>query len=146
MTKKSPQDFVKNLKAQQIIESHFAIVNKNLRTSASGRNYLDLTLTDKSGEIKGRMFPEKKVEELFDSINTGCICKIEGRVNEFPPNSNQLNIIINSLTELDDNEYVLNDFVRTSDNNHKELTNEIITTIKSIQNPLLKNLLKNLFL
>lgn len=145
MTQKAPPDLIENLTSARDIESQFAVIHKVLRTASSGRNYLDLTLTDRTGQIKGRMFPDKNVEELFNSINTGCICKIDGRVNEFPPGSKQFNIIINSLTELEEEDYVLKDFVRISDHDHDDLTNEIITTIKRVENPYLKNLLKSFF-
>jgi len=145
MTQKASSDLVRNLNSARDIVSQFAVIEKTLRTASSGRNYLDLTLTDKSGEIKGRMFPENNAEKLFNSINTGCICKIEGRVNEFPPGSSKYNIIIDSLTELGEENYILDDFVRTSDENKDDLISEIITTIRGIGNPHLKNLLKSFF-
>jgi 3'-5' exoribonuclease len=71
MTKKASQDFIENLKPQRSINTQFAIVQKIIRTASSGRNYLDLTLSDRTGRIDGRMFPEDNLEGLFDSINHG---------------------------------------------------------------------------
>jgi 3'-5' exoribonuclease len=144
MTKKT-SDYIKNLDSSRGIESLFAVVNKIIRTASSGRNYLDLTLTDRTGQIDGRMFPEDKLEEIFDAINTGSICKISGNTSEFPPGSGKFNIVINSITELSEDEYDLNDFIRTSDNNKEELVEEIRSTIKNMENIHLKNLLKSFF-
>jgi 3'-5' exoribonuclease len=144
MTKK-PDDFVENLDSQRGIESSFAVVNKIIRTASSGRSYLDITLTDKTGQINGRMFPEDNLEEIYDSINTGSICEICGNTNEFPPGSGRINIIINSITELSDGDYDLDDFIRTSDNNKEELIEEILVIIRNMENVSLKTLLKSFF-
>jgi 3'-5' exoribonuclease len=145
LTKKSPSDFVENLKTQRSINSQFAIVHKIIRTASSGRNYLDITLTDKTGRIDGRMFPDDNIEGLFNSINTGSICEIRGTVTEFPPGSGKVNIVINSLTELCDDDYHLEDFIKTSDNDKEKLIKEIRSVIKNMENPHLKNLLKSFF-
>jgi len=91
------------------------------------------------------MFPEDNVEEIFDSINTGSICEICGNTNEFPPGSGRINIIINSIRELSEDQYNLDDFIQTSDNDHDELVQEIRVTIKNMENVHMKNLLKSFF-
>jgi 3'-5' exoribonuclease len=144
MTKKT-DDFIINLDSKREIESSFAVVNKIIRTASSGRNYLDVTLTDRTGRIDGRMFPKGNLEEIFDSINTGSICEICGNTSEFPPGSGRINIIINSITELSESDYDLDDFIITSDNNKEELIKEIRATIKNMENVHLKNLLKSFF-
>ena len=144
MTKKA-DDFIVNLDSQRGIKSQFAVINKNIRTASSGRNYLGITLTDRTGRIEGRMFQEDKIEEIFDAINNGSICKICGNISEFPLNSGKFNIIINSITELSEDEYDLEDFILTSDNNKEEIIEEIQLTIKNMENIQLKNLLKSFF-
>ena len=144
MTKKI-DDFIENIDSMRLIESQFAVVNKIIRTASSGRNYLDITLTDRTGRIDGRMFPEDKLEEIYDAINTGTICKICGNTNEFPPGSGRFNIVIKSITELTEDEYDLDNFICISDNNIEELVEEIRFTIKNIENVHLKHLLKSFF-
>lgn len=145
MSKKSHNDFVQNLDSQRNICSTFAVLNKTIRTASTGRNYIDLTLTDKTGRISGRIFPDNNVQDVFDSIVSGGICKIWGNVTEFPPQSGKYNIVINSLEELSEEDYHLDDFIRTSSNDQDQLRNEIRSTIKKISNPELKNLLKTFF-
>jgi 3'-5' exoribonuclease len=145
MAKKSDEDFVKNLNSQKWISSSFVVVSKTIRTASSGRNYIDLTLTDKTGHIKGRIFPNSNVEDVYESIISGSICKIGGNVTEFPPHSGNFNIVINNFEAVSEEECDLDDFIATSDNDQEEAVQEIRSTIKFIENYELKNLLKSFF-
>lgn len=144
-TKKSDEDLVENLNCQKNICSSFVVVYKNIRTSSGGRDYITLTLSDKTGQIDGRVFPEEGLQDIFNTIVPGGIYECEGRVNEFPPDSGKYNIVINHLMELPPDEYILEDYIRTSSNDKEELVSYIVSTIKDIENNELKNLLKSFF-
>ena len=85
------------------------------------------------------------VEATHDTINLGSICRIVGRISEFPSGSGKFNMVINVLNELDEDEYLLEDFIMASDNNSDDLISEIRTTIKEMKSTELKNLLKSFF-
>lgn len=142
---KSDEDMVENLNCQKIIRSTFVVANKNIRTSAGGRDYITLTLSDRTGQIDGRLFPDGGVQDIFTSITSGSIYKCEGKVNEFPPDSGKYNIVIEHLMELPSDEYILEDYIRTSSNDKEELIGYIISTIKDLENIELKNLIKSFF-
>jgi 3'-5' exoribonuclease len=141
---KKEEDFIENLNVARDINSKFAVAEKIIRTSAKGRKYLDITLTDKTGQIDGRMFPDN-VDDAHDSINLGTICQISGRISEFPSGSGKYNMVINVINELNDDEYNLKDFVMASENNQDILVEEIRSTIKQMKNQELKNLLRSFF-
>ncbi len=145
MTSKSTEDFIENLNTQRSIDAAFCVVHKSMRTASSGRNYLALSLTDKTGRIDGRMFPDSQVDTIFNSIPTGTICQVEGVVSEFPPGSGKMNIVISSLQELDEDDYHLEDFITTSPRDRDEQVRVIREVIREMKNPLLKNLLKSFF-
>lgn len=142
---KSDEDLVENLNCQKNISASFVVVNKNIRTSANGRDYIALILGDKTGRIDGRIFSDDDIQNIFTTITDGSIYKCDGRVNEFPPDSGKYNIVIDHLMELPPDEYILEDYIRTSANDKEELVNYIISTIKEIENAELKNLLKSFF-
>jgi len=141
---KKEEDFIENLNISRDITSDFAVSEKIIRTSAKGRQYLDITLADRTGQIDGRMFPSD-VEAIHDSIKLGSVCRIVGRISEFPSGSGKFNMVINVLNELDEDEYLLEDFIMASDNNSDDLISEIRSTIKEMESPELKNLLKSFF-
>ena len=143
---KKEEDFIENLNLSRDISSEFVIAEKIIRTSAKGRKYIDITLVDRTGQMDGRMFPNPiEVDSVHASINLGSVCRIMGRISEFPIDSGKFNMVINVFTELEDDEYQLEDFVMASDNNTDELVDEIRRTIKDMKNPHLKNLLKSFF-
>jgi 3'-5' exoribonuclease len=141
---KKEEDFIENLNVARDITSKFAVAEKIIRTSAKGRKYLDITLTDKTGQIDGRMFPDN-VDAAHDSIKLGTICRISGRISEFPSGSGKYNMVINVINKLPDGEYNLKDFVMASENNQDDLVEEIRSTIKEMKNTELKNLLRSFF-
>lgn len=145
MARKREEDLVMNLDSQRSINTAFAVMHKTLRTASSGRHYLALSLSDKSGSMDGRMFPDSQVENIFNSIPTGTICQVEGAVNEFPPGSGKMNIVIYSLQELCEEEYQLEDFIATSPHDRDEQVGEIRTVIRDMENPELKSLLRSFF-
>ncbi|MDZ4171904.1 MAG: HD domain-containing protein [Methanobacteriaceae archaeon] len=145
MFKKKEEDFVENLDSSRRIASQFIISNKEIKRAKSGRKYLDFTLSDKTGQIVGRNFPESSSEEIFDAIEVGGIYRILGNVNEFPRGSGKFNIIINTLNQLSEEEYDLEDYIRASGKNKEQLFSEIIYTIKNFENDSLKQLLKSFF-
>ncbi len=143
---KKEEDFIENLNLSRDISSEFAIAEKIIRTSAKGRKYIDITLADRTGQMDGRMFPNPiEVDSVHASIKLGSVCRIMGRISEFPSDSGKFNMVINVLTELEDDEYQLEDFVMASENNTDDLVDEIRRTIKDMKNPQLKNLLKSFF-
>lgn len=140
---KNEEDFIINLNRSRDVTSKFVIAEKIIRTSAKGRDYLDITLADKTGQIAGRIFDD--VENAHNTINQGSICRIKGRLNEFPSGSGKYNMVINDVVELTVDEYDISDYVMTTDSDQDELIDEINSTIKSIQNSELKNLLRSFF-
>ena len=145
MSKKAEEDFIENINSRREIQSQFVVSNKIFKKASSGRNYIYLTLTDKTGQIKGLIFSEENIEEIYGSIRVGSVCEIDGKVNEYPIGSGRFNIIVKEVKELSEGEYDLDEFIRTSEKNKKELIKEVEATIESIENPHLKNLLKSFF-
>jgi 3'-5' exoribonuclease len=141
---KKEEDFIENLKVTRDISSEFAVSEKIIRTSAKGRKYLDITLTDKTGQMDGRMFPSD-VDSIFDSINLGRVYEVMGRISEFPSGSGKYNMVINIIDELKEGDYQLEDFVMESHNNKNDQIGKINLAINEVQDINIKNLLKAFF-
>jgi len=144
LTKKLESDLVENLNEIRSISSTFVVVNKYLKKSRNGRYYMNLTLSDRTGRIKAMMFDEN-AENILESIDVGTVCRVEGNVNEFPRDSKNFNIIINSIVGLSEGDYDLDDFIVASQRDKEELVNEVRKLIKSIESPELKKLLRSFF-
>jgi len=141
---KKVEDFIENLNVTRDISSKFAVSEKIMRTSAKGRKYLDFTLADKTGQMDGRMFTPD-VDIIYDSINLGRVYDVIGRISEFPPDSGKYNMVVNLIDELDEGEYLLEDFVMISQNNSDDQIKEISRAINEVQDVNIKSLLEAFF-
>jgi 3'-5' exoribonuclease len=145
MLKKEEEDFIENLKTTRRIQASFVIANKTIKTARNGKDYIELRLTDKTGDIIARMFTNKDAQEISENLHEKSIYNIMGSVDEFPRNSGNFSIKVDGFKKLADDEYDIDDFARTSGKNQDQLLNEIYTTINEMENNYLKNLLETFF-
>ena len=141
MNQKLADEFVKNLKGGSIL-SKFAISNKTIKLTKHGNEYLDVTLSDKTGEITGRMFSNGKLNSMIHKLENGDICTIKGNVEEY---QGRLNLKISEMIRCSAEEFDKKDFLHSSEKNTDELMEVISDTIDQMKNPQLKNLLKLFF-
>lgn len=145
MLKKNEKDFIENLNSVRSIQTYFVIANKIIKKTRNGNDYIELSLTDKTGEITARMFPNRGTAGIYENLDKKSIYEIRGSVDEFPRNSKNFSIKVDDLNKLAEDEYNLDDFVRCTQKDKKELINEIGETIRKMSNPHLKKLLKAFF-
>lgn len=145
MIKKSESDFVKELKSTRSIDSLFAVSDKVIKTGKSGFKYVDVTLSDKTGTILGRILSGDQTDAVYETIKTGIICWIVGTVDEYPPGSQSFSVKIDKIEACVEGEYDIEDFKRVSERNRDELIAKIESTINQIQNEKLKNILQAFF-
>ncbi|OED30444.1 3'-5' exoribonuclease YhaM family protein [Methanosphaera sp. WGK6] len=139
--KKKEQDFIKNFREDREIISSFLVKDKEMKRSKTNKPYLELTLQDKTGQIKGRMFSNQS-SKLYTEIEINNVWNIVGKIQEFPSNSGKYNILINKLHKT--REYEDKDFIRTIENFESHV-DYLFNTIKEIKNPYLKKTLHRLF-
>ena len=142
---KKDEDFIENLKTTRRINTSFVIASKTLKTARNGNDYIELRLTDKTGQIIARMFTNKDANEIYENINEKCIYNLMGSVDEFPRNSGNFSIKVDGFKILEEDEYDIDDFTRTSGKDKDEQLNEIFTTIQEMENNYLRNLLESFF-
>jgi len=140
---KKEEHFINKLDKPGFIESKFAISDKIVKTSTNGNQYLDVTLTDKTGQFDGRIFHD--VDEIYEKINVGSVCLVKGKIDEFPPGSGRFNMVIKSIIELKETDYKNEDFKRVSVNDVNISLEFITSTIAAVKNQDLKNLLNAFF-
>jgi 3'-5' exoribonuclease len=136
---KIPEEFVKDLKGGSI-SSKFLISDKKVKLTKHGKEYLDITLSDKTGEIKGRMFSNGSLDSKIQNIENGNVYHIKGNLEDKYGRS----VNITSINKCSEGEFEENDFIISLENDSQKLWDIINQTIKDIKNPDLKTIL-NLF-
>jgi len=141
MSQKLSEEFVNNLKGGSVF-SKFAISNKAIKLTRHGNEYLDITLSDKTGEITGRMFSNGELDNGIKNLENGDVCLIKGNLEEY---QGRLNLKISQIVKCSSNEFEKDDFVLSSKKDNDHLMGIINETMNKMANPELKNLLKLFF-
>ena len=122
----------------QTVTAFFVANTRQLRTKADGSNYLSMTLTDRTGQLEGRMWEVKDAGEF----RSGDVVKIRGQVCRY---QDKLQIKIDKLRRADPvadaGEYDLGDFVPKTEYDVDELWARLTGFVASFTDPDLKALL-----
>lgn len=133
--------FVNDISTGTVISSvPFAITEKKQALDKNGAAFLDLTLSDKTGEIKAKIWPEALAKIDTKIISTGKVLSFSGVAVEFK-DTVQLNI--HSVDQIDETK--LDEYVQSSIFSVDELWAKLTVITDRIQNPFLKELLGNMW-
>jgi 3'-5' exoribonuclease len=98
---------LKDLKLNETTDTFLAVARRQEKTTKNGEPYLNVRLTDASGETEANIWKEHA--ELFPQIQENTVLKVRGSLSEYK-GKRQFNISQVRLAAAD--EYVLSDFIR----------------------------------
>jgi 3'-5' exoribonuclease len=125
-----PRISVKDLKAGDTVLQYFLLKSKDVRRTRSGEDYLDLSLSDATGTISGKVWADA-IRKWGQDFNPGDCLKIEGRVESY---RDQPQIIIDKirgaqLSEAPDPDAL----IRTGDEDPNALFDELKNIANSLE-------------
>lgn len=124
------------LNNQGLVEGFCLVKSLEVKKTAKGIPYLDLILTDSSGEIGAKLWDYK--DEIHSFIKVDSLLKIRGTVSIFN-DAPQLRIErVRPVIPADD--VKLEDFVPSSEYSGEVMLSEILNVVKGFENEQLKNL------
>jgi len=135
------KQMVADLQPNQTVSSVFAVGQCSLIPfkNRSG-NYLDLTLSDRSGSIIGRAWDT--AEAFAEICRPGSVVKVEGRVDEY---RGKLQIIVEDVAPAQPGEYERADMLETGGRDPGEMLSELYEFLGQVGNPHLRQLLEAFF-
>jgi len=107
--------------------------------SSNGSKYLTLMLGDKTGEIETKVW--SVTQEQIDSLKAGIVLSVTGVVTEF---RGALQMKLQSY-EIQTDQYDMADFIKTAPVGKQEMYDEIVETIKSMDNTNIRSVTSRLF-
>ena len=107
--------------------------------SKNGKNYLSLTLLDKTGTINGKVWD---INKNIQSFEEGDFIKIDASVQTF---NNDLQLNIKKIRRAQEGEYFEEDYVPSTKKDVNEMFNRVTDYIKSVNDKYIKELLTNIF-
>ena len=131
--------FVKDLRKDMEITEFFMAKTTVINVGSNGKQYLDITLGDKTGEISGKKWDVSDAEyPMLKAIPEKSIVKVKGVVTEW---QGQLQMRVQRIREVkpEDDQNIC-DFVKAAPEEPQEMYDYIYATAESMQDSDLKRL------
>lgn len=125
---------------ERIVDFYLCKQRQSMKSQKTGKNYLSLTLLDKTGSINGKVWD---ISREIQSFNEGDYIKIDAIVQTF---NNELQLNIKKIRKALEGEYDESDYIPTTTKNVSKLYDKLTEYINSIENKYIKQLLTNIFI
>ncbi len=128
------EKWIREFEVGDDIQGFFLIKGMNLKTSSNNKKYLDLNLTDKTGEINAKAWDID--DAMVSQFKAGDIVKARGTVTSW---QSTLQFKIVKIRPLEEGDQVqLEDMVQAAPINKDEMFSEILNYVEQIQNTEIK--------
>lgn len=127
--------FVNDIKPGETINDVYMVKDPILRSTARGDLYIAMYLSDRTGQLNGRMW--QATEGVYKSLPQPGFVQIQARSELY---QNNLQIVINRVTPLDADKVDLGDFLARTDKDTDKLFAEVVKILQDIKNKQLKAL------
>ena len=123
---------------EKIIEFYLCKTKQTFQ-SRTGKNYLSLTLQDKTGTVNAKVWDLSNGIQNFDA---GDFIKVDALVQTY---QNDLQLNVHRIRKAYEGEYDPSDYIPTTEKSIDELLKKLNEYIDGTKNPYLKELLINIF-
>ena len=133
--------YIKELRdGERVVDFYLCRQRQSMKSQKTGKNYLSLTLSDKTGNISGKVWD---ISRDIQSFSEGDYIKIDATVQTF---NNELQLNIKKIRKALEGEYDEADYIPTTDKNVSQLYEKLTEYISSTENPYIRKLLTSIFI
>ncbi len=133
--------FSKTIRDQDRVSAPFLIKYSAVATGKTGKPYMNVVLSDKTGDVEARIF--EGVPKFSSQAVKDTFVQIEGSAQVF---NGRIQIHIRDLTVLREDEVVVEEYLTESFLNPEQLYAEAKGIIQSMQDPYYRALLESIFI
>jgi 3'-5' exoribonuclease len=127
--------FINEIEPGQTIDDIYLVKDPILRSTTRGDLYIAMFLTDRTGQLNGRMW--QATETIYKALPKPGFVHIQGRSELY---QNNLQIIINNVSVVDPGNVSKEDFLARTDKDTKQMFEDIKKIVSRVKNPQLKAL------
>ena len=131
------KQFINSIKTGDIVDDIFVLSEKNLAQKKDGNNFLNVSLSDKTGVIKGVVWDN--VDQISAKISAGDFASVSGNVTEY---RGSLQLVIKNIEACSVDSIDPSDFLPESKYNRDSMFERLLKLTKTINTLYLKNLLE----
>jgi len=129
--------FINQIEPGQTIDDIYVVKEPILRSTTRGDLYIAMFLSDRTGQLNGRMW--QATEAAYKSLPKPGFVHIKGRSELY---QNNLQIVVNNVALIDSDKVDIEDFLPRTKKDTKQMFEEVKQTMGRIKNPQLKALVK----
>ena len=129
--------FINEIKAGDLIDDIFVLSEKNLAQKKDGNNFLNVTLSDKTGTIKGVVWDN--VDKITAGVTSGDFIHIKGNVNEY---KGALQLVIKKMETFSADEVDPADFLPMTRRNIESMFERLLGITSSVETAYLRKLIQ----
>ena len=119
---------IEDLQPGAPVDSVFLVVESSLRVARNGKPYLTITLSDRSGQIEGRMWDAS--EAIAAAIRPEDFVRVRGKAESY---RNALQVNIRAITRADTDNVRLRDFLKECPRDASEMLKELTAVLDRVQ-------------
>ena len=127
--------FINQIEAGQTIDDIYIAKDPILRSTTRGDLYIAMFLSDRTGQLNGRMW--QATETTYRALPKPGFVHIKGRSELY---QNNLQIVINNVAVIDPGKVDIDDFLPRTKKDTKQMFEEVKETVGRIENSQLKAL------
>ena len=131
--------WINQIKEHERVESSFLVTKKDLARSKAGKPYLNLTLSDNTGEMEARVWEE--AEEISGRFSKDDIVLVKGHAVSY---RDKVQLNVSSVRSLSGDEYSLSDYLPASAFDPALMMAELETFVEDVPDKHIKALLKSI--
>jgi len=129
--------YVNEIKENDPVESFFLVKEKSSGFTKTGSAYLKLKLTDRSGDIEGRVWTS--AESLAGSFEKDDFVRVTGKAVSF---QERLQLNITHIERINEEEILFPDFFPVTEKDTEEMFRALLEIGQQVKNPHLRRLLQ----
>ena len=131
------KQFINSIKTGDIVDDIFVLSEKNLAQKKDGNNFLNISLSDKTGIIKGVVW--NNVDQISAKISAGDFAGVKGKVTEY---RGSLQLVIKNIEACSADSIDPSDYLPESKFNRDDMFERLLKFTETIETLYLKNLLE----
>ncbi len=132
--------FVRELDVGENIDDVFVLTEKIVLQKKDGNNYINVTLSDKTGNIKGVIWDN--VDTLMASVSSGDYVRVKGGISDY---RGRLQLVVKKMETLEESAVNRLDFIKSTARNVDNMFDHLKKTAENIKNPHYRRLLDAFF-
>ncbi len=129
------RQFIKDLNVKDSVNSVFLVKYLSVMESRDGKNYLNIILSDSTGDMEARKW--HGAIKVVEKVSRGDLVAIQGKVNFY---QNKMQLIVSEIVPMSEEDFNREDFYRKSDNNIDKMFEQLVEISLKIEDVYLKEL------